>query len=151
MRAKAGRALAEPGAAGRSVPGHAPIIPVGRWDRRLLRPASSRWLIGPTLLAAAVLAVASVLKRVTPVAGLLALAVVACVEVAAAGRIPGHRADPATVSLNLGHALPLIRPNEAIDLLVGSALVARGLALVRSGELIHIRLTRWNWPLFSWP
>jgi putative peptidoglycan lipid II flippase len=143
MRAKAGRALAEPGAAGRSLSGHAPRIPVGRWDQRLLRPVSSRWLIGPTLLTAAVLAVVSVLKPVTAVAGLLALAVVACVW-----RWPPLAAylaiglTPLTVSLNLGHALPLIRPNEAIDLLVGSALVARGLALVRSGELPRIRLTR---------
>ena len=143
MRAKAGRALAEPGAVGRGLPGHAPRIPVGRWDKRLLHPVSSRWLIGPTLLMAAVLAVASVLKPVTAVAGLLALAVIACVW-----RWPPLAAylaiglTPLTVSLNLGHALPLIRPNEAIDLLVGSALVARGLTMVRSGELPRIRLTR---------
>jgi hypothetical protein len=109
----------------------------------LLRPVSSRWLIGPTLLAAAAIAVVSVLKPVTAAAGLLALAVVACVW-----RWPQLAAylaiglTPLTVELNLGHALPLIRPNEAIDLLLGSALVARGLALARTGELIHIRLTR---------
>ena len=144
MRGKAGRALGEPGVVGRSLPASvAPGVPVGRWDQRLLHPVSSRWLIGPTLLAAAGIAAVSALRPLALVAGLLVLAVMACVW-----RWPPVAAylaiglTPLTVSLNLGNALPLLRPNEAIDLVLGSALIARGIALVRSGELPHIRLTR---------
>jgi hypothetical protein len=143
MRAKARQALAEPGAVGQSMPGLAASIPVGRWDQRLLRPMSGRWLIGPTILMVAVIAVVSVLKPDVAVTGLLALAVMACVwkwPPLAAYLAIGL--TPLTVSLNLGHALPLIRPNEAIDLLLGAALAARGLTLVRSGELPRIRPTR---------
>lgn len=128
VRGKVGRTLAEP---------------VGRWDRRLLHPLSSRWLLGPALLAAAVIAAGSVLRPRTALAGLLVLAVMGCVW-----RWPSLAAylaiglTPLTVSLNLGHSLPLVRPNEAIDLLVGAALAARGLALLRSGQLPRIRLTR---------
>ena len=49
---------------------------------------------------------------------------------------------PLTVNLNLGHALSLIRPNEAIDLLMGATLAARGLVMARSGQLPRIRLDR---------
>jgi putative peptidoglycan lipid II flippase len=144
MRGKADRVVGESAAASRSLAGRVPLsVPVSRWDQRLLRPVSSRWLIGPTLLAVAGIAAVSVLKPVAAVTGLLVLAVMACVW-----RWPPLAAylaiglTPLAVSLNLGHALPLIRPNEAIDLLLGSALVVRGIALVRSGELPHIRLTR---------
>jgi hypothetical protein len=91
----------------------------------------------------AVLAVVSVLKPTAAVAGLLALAVMACVW-----RWPPLAAylaiglTPLTVSLSLGHFLSLLRPNEAIDVLLGAALAARGLTLARSGELPRIRPTR---------
>jgi putative peptidoglycan lipid II flippase len=143
MRAKAGQALAEPGGAGQSMPGPAARIPVGRWDQRLPRPGSGRWLIGSTIAMIAVIAAMSVLTPVVALTALLVLAVMGC-----AWRWPPLAAylaiglTPLTVSLNLGHALPLIRPNEAIDLVLGAGLAARGLTLVRSGELPHIRPTR---------
>lgn len=144
MRGNASRAVGEPTGVDRSPRGRIPLgVPVGRWDRRLLRPASGRWLIGPALLAAAGAAAVSVHRPVVAVAGLLVLAVMACVW-----RWPSLAAylaiglTPLTVSLNLGNALPLIRPNEAIDLLLGAALISRGIALVRSGELPRIRLNR---------
>lgn len=143
-RGKADRALGEPAVISRSLPGRIPpSVPVGRWDSRLLRPVSSRWLIGPTLVAAAGIAAVIVLKPLAAIAALLVLATMACVW-----RWPQLAAylaiglTPLTVSLSLGHALPLIRPNQAIDLLLGSALAARGLAMLRSGDLPHIRLTR---------
>lgn len=144
MRGKAGRALGEPAMVGSSLPGRAPPLgPVGRWDQRLLRPMSSRWLIGPTLLGTAGIAAVSVLSPLAMVATLVALAVMACVwrrpQLAAYLAIA---LTPLTVSLNLGSALPIIRPNEAIDLLLGAALVTRGIALMRSGELPRIRVTR---------
>ena len=144
MRGKADRALGQPGVTGRSLPWRVPpVVPVGRWDPRLAAPVSSRWLLGPTLLAAAVIAAATVLKPVWAIAAVLLLAVMACVwkwpQLAAYLAIA---LTPLTVALNLGHALPLIRPNEAIDLLLGAALATRGLAMVRSGELPRIRLNR---------
>jgi putative peptidoglycan lipid II flippase len=146
MRGKAGRALGESAKVGRSLPGHVPRRgPVGRWDQRLLHPMSSRWLIGPTLLGATGIAAVSVLKPLAAVVGLLVVTTMVCV-----GRWPPLAAylaiglTPLTVSLNLGHALPFIRPNEAIDLVLGTALVMRGITLVRSGELPHIRLNRWE-------
>ena len=38
--------------------------------------------------------------------------------------------------------MPLIRPNEAIDLIMGATLAARGLAMARTGQLPRIRLDR---------
>ena len=81
-----------------------------------------------------------------PLKALLALAVVtlmACVwrrPVLAAYLAIGL--TPLTVSLNLGGALPLIRPNEAIDLIMGATLAARGLTMARTGRLPRIRLDR---------
>jgi putative peptidoglycan lipid II flippase len=142
MRAKARQALAAPAAVGPGMSGPAARISVGHRGQRLPRPMSG-WLVGSTILLVGVIAVVSVLKPAAAVAGLLALAVMACVW-----RWPPLAAylaiglTPITVSLSLGHALPLIRPNEAIDLIVGAALAARGLTLVRSGELPRIRPTR---------
>jgi murein biosynthesis integral membrane protein MurJ len=150
IRGKADRALGQPGVISRNLPWRVPpVIPVSRSDRRLVCPVSSRWLIGPTLLAAAAIAAVSVVKPLAAIAALLVLAVMAGVW-----RWPQLAAylaiglTPLTVSLNLGHALPLIRPNEAIDLLLGVALATRGLAMMRSGELPHIRVTRVEWAIF---
>jgi murein biosynthesis integral membrane protein MurJ len=150
IRGKADRALGQPGVISRNPPSRVPpVIPVSRSDRRLVCPVSSRWLIGPTLLAAAAIAAVSVVKPLAAIAALLVLAVMAGVW-----RWPQLAAylaiglTPLTVSLNLGHALPLIRPNEAIDLLLGVALATRGLAMMRSGELPHIRVTRVEWAIF---
>jgi murein biosynthesis integral membrane protein MurJ len=118
-----------------------PSFPVGYWDRRLLYPVSSRWLIGPTILAGAGIVAACALKPLEALAGLLILAVMACVC-----RWPPLAAylaiglTPLTVALSV--SLPLIRPNEAIDLLLGSALIARGITLMRSGQLPHFRVNR---------
>jgi murein biosynthesis integral membrane protein MurJ len=144
MRGNAGRALGQPAKVGSSLPGRAPPLgPRGRWDRRLLSPKSSRWLIGPTLLGIAGIAAVSALKPLALVATLVALAVMACVWMRP--QLAAYLAialTPLTVSLDLGSALPIIRPNEAIDLLLGAALVTRGIALMRSGEFPRIRVTR---------
>jgi hypothetical protein len=49
---------------------------------------------------------------------------------------------PLTTGLSLGHALPLIRPNEAIDLLAGGTLALRGIVRARTGLLPRIRINR---------
>lgn len=144
MRGKADRALGKRGVVSRSLRWRTlPVVPVSRWHPRLLCPVSSRWLIGPTLLVAVGIAALCVLKPLVAIAALLVLTVMTGVW-----RWPQLAAylaiglTPLTVALNLGHALPLVRPNEAIDLLLGAALAARGLAVVRSGELPRFRLTR---------
>jgi putative peptidoglycan lipid II flippase len=144
MRGKVSRTLAKPAVAIRSLSRRVPAMALVGWgDQRLLRPVSSRWLIGPVIAAAAAIGAVSVLSPLAAVAGLLVLVVMGCVW-----RWPPLAAylaiglTPLTVSLDLGKALPLIRPNEAIDLLVGAALLARGLVLVRSGELPRVRLTQ---------
>jgi len=149
MRGKADRALGQPGVINRNLPWRVPsVIPVGRSDPRLVCPVSSRWLIWPTLLAAAGIAALIVLKPLAAIAALLVLAVMAGVW-----RWPQLAAylaiglTPLTVSLNLGRALPLVRPNEAIDLLLVAALATRGLAMMRSGELPRIRVTRVEWAI----
>ncbi len=118
----------------------------------LLRPAmvarppsleSKRWLLLPGLLVAAGVGAAS---AVGPLKALLALPVV--VIVACVWRWPALAAylviglTPLLVGINRGAALPLIRPNEALALLVGFALVTRGIAGLRSGQIPKLRLDR---------
>jgi hypothetical protein len=106
------------------------------------RPVA-RWVIGTVVLGAACTGALTTLGPLKAVLALLALALVACVW-----RWPPLAAylaiglTPLTVNLDLGHALPLIRPNEALDLLVGATLAARGLIRARAGELPRIRLNR---------
>jgi len=104
---------------------------------------SGRWLIGPALLAAAGAGALTTLGPSKALAALLAVSVMACVwrwPVLAAYLVIGL--TPLTVNLNLGVALPLIRPDEALDLLVGATLAARGLVMARTGQLPRIRLDR---------
>ena len=118
-------------------------LPGHRWNGRLLRPLSGRWLIGPALLVAAGAGALTTLGPRKALVALLAASIVACVwrwPVLAAYLAIGL--TPLTVSLNLGGALPLIRPNEAIDLLMGVTLAARGLVMARTGQLPRIRLDR---------
>jgi murein biosynthesis integral membrane protein MurJ len=147
MRGKARHMLVSRARVSNGLPVRAPAGPewlLGRrWNRRLLRPPSGRWLIGPALLAAAGAGVLTSLGPRKALAALLAVMVVAYVwrrPVLAAYLAIGL--TPLTVNLNLGHALPLIRPNEAIDLLMGATLAARGLVMARTGQLPRIRLDR---------
>ena len=146
MRAKAGW-LAESGPSGASLPVAASTwpgwLPERHSDERMPRLPAGRWLVGPTLLGAAIAGAMTTLGPLKALAALLALTLVACVwrwPQLAAYLVIGL--TPFTVNLNLGHALPLIRPNEAIDLLVGAALAARGLVRARTGQLPRIRLDR---------
>jgi hypothetical protein len=116
----------------------------GRYrDGRLLRRPSGRWLIGPAFLGAAGAGAMTALGPSKALGVLLVLTVMACVC-----RWPALAAylaiglTPLTANLDLGKALPLIRPNEAIDLLVGATLAARGIIMARTGQLPRIRLNR---------
>jgi peptidoglycan biosynthesis protein MviN/MurJ (putative lipid II flippase) len=107
------------------------------------RRAADPWLIGPVLLAAAAAGAMTAFRPREALAAVATAVIVGCVwrwPVLAAYLAIGL--TPLTVSLNLGGALRLIRPNEAIDLLMGATLAARGLVMARTGELPRIRLDR---------
>jgi murein biosynthesis integral membrane protein MurJ len=126
-----GSALAGPGS-----------LPTEGWNEPLLLPSPDRWLIGPFIAAAGAGAMAMI-GPLKALAAVLAVTVMACVwrrPVLAAYLVIAL--TPLTVNVNVGHALPLIRPNEAIDLLVGATLAARGLIMARTGQLPRIRLDR---------
>src|SRR6266566_6808131 len=116
----------------------------------LLRPAmvarppsleSKRWLLLPGLLVAAGVGAAS---AVGPLKALLALPVV--VIVACVWRWPALAAylviglTPLTAGISRGGPLPLVRPHEALALLVGVALATRGIAQLRTGQVPKLRL-----------
>jgi capsular exopolysaccharide synthesis family protein len=119
-------------------------LPGQHWDDHLPR----HWLIGAVLIGAALIGAAAAGAMTTfgplkALAAVLVLAVIGCVW-----RWPALAAylaialTPLTVSLSIGHSLPLIRPNEAIDLLVGAALAMRGIVMARTGRLPKIRLDK---------
>ena len=108
----------------------------------LTRPANG-WLVAPTLVVAAGVAVASAFDPWLALFALPLLVLVACVwkwPALAAYLVIGL--TPLTAGINRGAALPMVRPNEAIALLVGAALATRGIVLVRSGQVPKLRLDR---------
>jgi len=146
MRGKVGW-LAGSGPGSASLPVAAPpwpgCLPERRPDERTPPRPPGRWLIGPSLLGAALVGAMTALGPLKALAALLMLALAVSVwrrPQLAAYLVIGL--TPLTVNLNLGHALPLIRPNEAIDLLVGGTLALRGLVRVHTGQLPRIRLDR---------
>jgi hypothetical protein len=108
-----------------------------------LRRPFNPWLIAPGL---AVAVGAGALTALGPMRALLALGlllVIACVmkwPVLAAYLVIGL--TPLTAGINRGSALPLVRPNEALVLLVAAGLAARGMVLLRTGQLPRLRLNR---------
>jgi murein biosynthesis integral membrane protein MurJ len=147
IRVNTRQKLASRARVGGRLPGRAPVgsgsVPADGWNKQLLRPSPGRWLIGPAFIAAAGLGAMAMIGPLKALAAVLVVTVMACVwwrPVLAAYLVIGL--TPLTVNLNVGHALPLIRPNEAIDLLVGATLAARGLVMARTGQLPKIRLDR---------
>jgi len=113
------------------------------WNEYPPRGPAGRWLIGPALFGAAAAGTLTTFGPLKALGALLALTVVACIW-----RWPALAAylaiglTPLTTGLSLGHALSLIRPNEAIDLLVGATLAVRGIVRARTGLLPRIRMNR---------
>lgn len=115
------------------------------WSAALISRARGRagfqWFYLPCLIGA--LGVGAV-STVYPLQALLVLFVM--LVVVAVWRWPVLAAylviglTPLTTGINRGSALPLLRPNEAIDLLVGVALISRCLYRLRSGELPRLQL-----------
>ena len=147
MRRTARRTLAELGPAGSSssVRARPPVsgLPRLQWDDQLPWRLPGRWLIGPVLFGAVVAGALTTFGPLKALGALAVLAVIGCVW-----RWPALAAylavglTPLTVSLSLGHALSIIRPNEAIDVLVGAALAMRGIVMARTGQLPRIRLDK---------
>jgi hypothetical protein len=108
-----------------------------------LRLASKRWLLGPGLLVAAGVGAGVALD---PLIALLVLALI--VVVACVWRWPALAAylliglTPLIAGISRGAALPLLRPNEALAVLVGVALATRGIAQLRTGQVPRLRLDR---------
>jgi putative peptidoglycan lipid II flippase len=112
--------------------------PPGALPRRGRGPPTG-WLLVAGLLVAAGAGAASTLGPIKAVLGLLVVLLVAAVwkwPALAAYLVIG--VTPLSVGVSKG--LPLIRPNELVDLLVGGALAARGIVALRTGRLPRIRL-----------
>jgi hypothetical protein len=78
----------------------------------------------------------------------LGLVVVACV--CAWPALGGYLViglTPLTAGIDRGHAVPVLRPSEAIALAVGVALAARALARWRTGAAPRLRLSRIEWAI----
>lgn len=105
------------------------------------RPAP---LLVPGLLAGALLVgAASAYDTALALVGAATAAVAALVWARpAAGAYLVLAVTPLTVGIDRGLAIPVLRPNEALDLLVGATLAVRGLVRARSGGLPRLRVTR---------
>src|SRR5215467_3382966 len=111
-----------------------------------LRPAinpPALWAVG---LAAVVSVGAGIATAIGPLYALVAIALVAVV--ACIWKWPQLGAyliiglTPLTAGINRGSAIPFVRPNEAIVLLVAFALATRYIGRLRTGELPRPRIDR---------
>ena len=112
-------------------------------DGARLRGRSSYWLAAPSLAAALGIGALTALHPTRVLIAFIVVAVVAWVwarpAVAAYLIIT---LTPLTVGISRGSALPLIRLNEAIALLVGTTLALRGLVRLRTGWQTRFRVDR---------
>src|SRR5882672_10271486 len=106
-----------------------------------LRLPSRLWLLGPGLLVAVGVGAGVALAPLPALLALLLILVVACVwrwPALAAYLVIGL--TPLTAGINRGAALPLLRPHEALALLVGVILAMRGIVRLRTGQMPKLRL-----------
>jgi murein biosynthesis integral membrane protein MurJ len=123
--------------------GRAPSPATLTLDGTRLRRRSGNWLAVPSLAAALGVGALTALHPTRVLIALLVLALAACVW----ARPPMAAylviaLTPLTVGISRGSALPLIRPNEAIALLAGATLAARGLVRLRTGRFPRLRVDR---------
>src|SRR4051794_11758232 len=118
--------------------------PAPRWEPGAPGGGLGRRVAPPALLAGAAGAgIASTLSHGMAIGALAALAVMAWVWTRPA--VAAYLVivvTPLTAGIDRGLALPLLRPSEALLLLVGGALAARSLARWRTGSLPAGRLDR---------
>lgn len=138
--ARAGAAVVGP-VAGRFSRRRRWLPPALPWYGRGLRRRSSRWVILLALPGAAALGGLCVLRPLLTVAAVGIAAVIAGVWARPA--LAAYlliALTPLTAGINRGSAVPVLRPQEALALLVGGTLAARGVVRLRSGRLPAIRL-----------
>ena len=127
------------------VPPPAPALP---WRGRGLRYPASRWIAVPAVTGAAGLGVLSTLRPL-----LAAVLAVLAVLVAAVWARPALAAclliflTPLTAGIDRGSALPVLRPQEALAVVLGGTLAARAVVRLRTGQLPRIRLGPVEWAL----
>jgi hypothetical protein len=108
-----------------------------------LTRGSKPWLLSATLVVAAGAGAGTALGPLKALVAMGIVVVVACIWLwPALGAYLLIGLTPLIVGVSRGAALPLLRPNEALALLVGFALVTRSLAQLRTGELPTLRLDR---------
>ena len=116
-------------------------LPARQADDGRLRRRSNRWLLGPALIVAALLAAGSALGPLRALLAVPVLVVVVCVwkwPALAAYLVIGL--TPVAAGINRGAALPRLRPNEALALFLGVVLATRAIAQLRTGQLPKPRL-----------
>lgn len=112
-------------------------------DGTRLRRRSSAWLAVPSLAAALGLGAVTARHPTWVLIAIVALALIACVWARPAlAAYLVITLTPLTVGISRGSALPLVRPNEAIALLVGAALAVRALVRLRTGQIPKLRIDR---------
>jgi hypothetical protein len=118
-------------------------VPIDRaWRRRV----GSRGLAAACLVA--VVGCGLVLIYLPSKAVLLVFVVPVVVAVYRKPGVAGYMVifiTPLVAGINRGSIIPFFRPNEAVDLLVGSVLFARGVIKMRSGGIPRLRLDRFEW------
>jgi len=109
------------------------------WTR--LGGRTGGWLFAPILAGAAAVGAASTLAPLYALLAVLLMGLIACVwKWPALGAFLIIGLTPLTAGINRGSAFPLLRPNEAIVLIAGVVLVARGVVRLRSGQLPRLRV-----------
>lgn len=128
--------------------GPVPPAPALAWKGRGLRYPASRWVTVPALGGAVGLGILCALRPL-----LAAVLAVLAVLVAAVWARPALAAclliflTPLTAGIDRGSALPVLRPQEALAVLLGGTLAARGVARLRTGRLPRMRLGPVEWAL----
>ena len=109
----------------------------------LMPPArpSKPWLLLTAILVATAVGTAIALAPLPALLALPVMVIVACVwkwPALAAYLVIGL--TPLTAGISRGGPLPLVRPHEALALLVGVALATRGIAQLRTGQVPKLKL-----------
>ena len=121
--------------------GHGPPL---RLDRRPTPGVKVEWLVAVgVLLSAVLIGGASTLDYRAALGACLVASFVAAIWVwPVLGAYVLIVATPLTAGIDRGLAIPVFRPSEALALLIGGTLVARGLTRLRTGHLPRLRLSR---------
>lgn len=110
--------------------------PASRW-------VSRHWLLLPTLAGAIGVGAATALGPLNALAAAAVVALVAFIWVRPAlGAYLLIGVTPLIVGVSRGVAVPLLRPNEVLALIVGFALATRALAQLQTGQRPRLRLDR---------